>query len=56
MRTIVVVIFVFFYLLLSIPVLGVEWIISKFNKRAAYNSQLRIVQWAVRFVLYLAGV
>lgn len=56
MRTILAVIFVFFYLLLGIPVLGVEWIISKFNKRAADISQLRNVQWAFRCVLFLSGV
>ncbi len=56
MRTILAVIFVFFYLLLGIPVLGVEWIISKFNKRAADISQLRNVQWAFRCILFLSGV
>jgi 1-acyl-sn-glycerol-3-phosphate acyltransferase len=56
MRTILAVVFVFFYLLLGLPVLGVEWIISKFNKRAADISQLRNVQWAFRCVLFLSGV
>lgn len=55
MRTILAVIFVFFFLLLGLPVLGVEWIIAKFNRRTADISQLRIVQWAFRCVLFISG-
>jgi 1-acyl-sn-glycerol-3-phosphate acyltransferase len=56
MRTILAVIFLILYLILGLPVLGVEWIIAKFNKRAADISQLRIVQWAFRCILFLSGV
>ena len=56
MRTIIVVIYVFLFLIFSIPVLFVEWIISKFNKRAADISQLRMVQWGFRCVSFLSGV
>ena len=45
MRTIIVVIYVFLFLILGLPVLGIEWIIAKFDKHAADISQLRIVQW-----------
>ena len=48
MRTIIVVIYVFLFLILGLPVLGIEWIIAKFDKHAADISQLRIVQWGLR--------
>ena len=35
MRTIIVVIYVFLFLILGLPVLGIEWIIAKFDKHAA---------------------
>lgn len=44
------------YLVLGIPVLGVEWIIRKFNRQAADLSSLRMVQWAFRLMLNIAGV
>ena len=47
MRTIIVVIYVFLFLILGLPVLGIEWIIAKFDKHAADISQLRIVQWGL---------
>lgn len=53
---IVAVVFIFFYLLLGFPILGVEWIVAKFNPKAADISQLRMVQWAFRCVLFLCGV
>lgn len=56
MRTIIVVLYVFLFLVLGLPLLGVEWIISKFNKPAADISQLRIVQWAFRCVSFLSGI
>ena len=55
-RFICIAIFLFFYLTLTIPVLIVEWIIGKFNPHARDISSLRIVQWAFRVILRLAGV
>ncbi len=55
LRTIVVVLFILLFLILGIPVLAVEWIIAKFNPYAADISQLRIVQWAFRVILFLSG-
>ena len=55
MRTIITVIFVFLFLVIGLPVLGIEWIISKFNKKAAALSTLRIVQWGFKVVLFLSG-
>ena len=56
MRTVIVILYVFLFLIFSLPVLFVEWIISKFNKRAADISQLRMVQWGFRCVSFLSGV
>ena len=33
-----------------------EWILEKFNKRAADISSLRIVQWAFKVIIFLSGV
>ena len=54
-RTILVLIFIFIFLILGIPVLGVEWIIHRYNPKMADISQLRIVQWAFRVVLFICG-
>ncbi len=54
-RLILVALFLILYLLLGIPVLGAEWLIAKKHPHAAAISQLRIVQWAFRCILFLAG-
>lgn len=54
-RIILVVLFVVLFLLIGIPVLAVEWIIAKFNPYAAEISQLRMVQWAFKVILFLSG-
>lgn len=56
MRTILILIFLFFYLVLGLIVLGVEWIISKFNKPLADIQMLRIVQWGFRCIMFLSGI
>lgn len=48
--------FLFLFLLLGIPVLGVEWLISKFSKKTADYQSLRLVQWAFKGMLNVAGV
>lgn len=55
MRTVLVVLFVFFFLVLSTPIMFVEWIIGKFNPGVKDRSSLKIVQWAFRCVLFLSG-
>ncbi len=55
MRTVLVVLFVFFFLVLTIPVMFVEWIIGKFNQNVKDKSSIKIVQWAFRCVLFLSG-
>lgn len=56
MRTILCVLYVFLFLVLGLPVLGIEWLIAKRHKEAADISQLRIVQWGFRCVAFLAGI
>ena len=56
MRTIITVLYVFLFLILGLPVLGIEWIISKFNKAHADMVQLRIVQWGLKCVAFISGV
>lgn len=55
-RLIITLIFVFLFLLVSIPILCVEWIIKKCNKQAADLSSLRIVQWAFKVIIRISGV
>lgn len=54
-RFILVALFLGIYLILGIPVLVVEWIISKFNPYLADITQLRMVQWAFRVILFISG-
>ena len=55
-RFILCVIVVVGFLILSIPILFVEWIIGKFNPPLKDRSSLAIVNWAFRMVLRLSGV
>ena len=55
-RLILALLFAILYLIIGIPVLGVEWIIAKFNKQAADLGQLRMVQWAFRVIMFICGV
>lgn len=56
LRLLCVALFLFAFLVLGIPVLGIEWLIGKFNKRASDYQCLRIVQWAFRVILSISGV
>ncbi|MGN0323087.1 MAG: lysophospholipid acyltransferase family protein [Oliverpabstia sp.] len=55
-RFILICITVVGYLILSIPLLIIEWIIGKFNPYAKDISSLRIIQTVFRFILWLTGV
>ena len=55
-RFIIIVIFLILYLILTIPVLLIEWLIGKFSPHARDISSLRIVQWGFKVILALAGV
>lgn len=55
-RFICIVIFLVLYLILSIPVFLVEWIIGKFSPEKKDYSSLRIVQWGFKVILKMTGV
>lgn len=48
-------IILFLYLLLGIPVLGIEWIIGKFDKEKKDYQCLRLVQWTFKLMLKITG-
>ena len=54
-RFILVCIVVIGYLILSIPILLVEWIIGKFSPVTKDISSLRIIQAVFRFILRITG-
>ena len=55
-RLILVAVFLVLFLIVSIPIFGIEWIIMKFNRDLAERSGFAIVQWALRVIGILAGV
>lgn len=55
-RFITIVVFVVSFLILSTPIMLVEWIIGKFNPGLKDRSSLAIVNWAFRCCLKIAGV
>lgn len=54
-RFIIVVLVVLSFLIIGIPVLLVESVIGKFNKKAKDYSCLRLVQWAFRLIIRISG-
>ena len=56
LRTIVAALFAFLFLVLGLPVLGIEWLYRKINKKGADLSTLRIVQWALSVITTISGV
>ena len=54
-RFLLVATFVILFLVLSIPLLFIEWVIGKFNMDLKNKSSLAIVNWAFRVCLFLAG-
>lgn len=54
-RIILIMTFFILFLIFTIPVMIVEWIIGKFNPGLKDTSSLAIVQWAFRCVMHLAG-
>ena len=54
-RFLLVATFVILFLVLSITLLFIEWIIGKFNMDLKNKSSLAIVNWAFRVCLFLAG-
>ena len=55
-RFLIIVVFLVSFLILSIPVFLVEWVIGKFNRETRDYSSLRIVQWGFKCILKVTGV
>lgn len=56
LRTILAALFAFLFLVLGLPVLGIEWLYRKINKKGADLSTLRVVQWALSVITTISGV
>mgnify|MGYP003297873793 CR=1 FL=1 len=56
LRFIICCLYLGLYLILGIPVLGVEWILGKINKEKSDLRQLRMVQWGFKCMLAVTGV
>lgn len=54
-RYVIIILFIALFLVGSIPLMLVEWIIGKFNQDLKNRSSLAIVLWAFRTILWLAG-
>ena len=55
LRFLIAIIFVVLYLIISLPIMLVLWIVRFFTPKATYAMQ-RIVQWAFSVVWHIAGV
>lgn len=55
-RFILILLLLFIFFILSIPIFLVEWIVGKINPRARDISCLRIVQCVFKVILFISGV
>ena len=55
MRLVIVILFVVLFLIISLPIQFVEWIIGKLNPDLKTRSSLAIVNWAFRVIIFFAG-
>ena len=55
-RSIFAVLFVAIFLILSLPIQGILWIVGRFNPWAKKTISLAIVSWAFNVVLFISGV
>lgn len=55
LRYLLTVLFVALFLILTLPYLGIEWILGKFNREASDLRQLRVVQTAFKIILRICG-
>lgn len=54
-RYLFTVLFIVLFLILSLPYLGLEWILGKFQKEASDLRQLRVVQAVFKIILWICG-
>ena len=55
-RAFMVALFLLIFFIISLVLFPLEWLIGKFNKRAKDVSSLRIVQFALKCILFVSGV
>ena len=55
LRFLAILIFLIIFLILTIPVMIVEWIINKFNPSLRRKTSNAIVKWGLGFCVFLAG-
>ncbi len=55
LRYLFTILFIFSFLFLSLPYLGIEWILGKFNREASDLRQLRVVQAVFKIILWICG-
>ena len=55
-RLILVFLFLVTFLLVSIPIIGIELIIGHFSPMTMKKSSLAIVSWAFRVITFLSGI
>ncbi|MDE7283687.1 MAG: 1-acyl-sn-glycerol-3-phosphate acyltransferase [Lachnospiraceae bacterium] len=55
-RLFLIAVFLCLFFVLSIPILGILWIMGKINKPVKDIVSLRIVQWVFKVILFLSGV
>lgn len=55
-RFLINLIFIVLFLILSIPYLGLEWILGRYNKQASDLRQLRVIQTVFKIALRISGV
>lgn len=55
MRLIIILLFVVLFLIISLPIQFMEWIIGKLNPDLKTRSSLAIVNWAFRVIIFFAG-
>lgn len=56
MRIIIVGIFVLIFVIFSLPLFFIEWIIGKINMEAKQKSSLAIIKWVFKGILFLSGI
>ena len=54
-RYIIAIICIGIFLIVTLPYLGLEWILGKFDKKASDLRQLRIVQAMFKYLLWISG-
>lgn len=55
-RFILAVTFLVLFLIFTLPIVGIEWILHKKHPYQADISQLRMAQWVMRVVIHICGI